>query len=216
MASERYNHDLRPHWKLVTDSSLNVGNDTFGHRKPHTGGREDGLEKLERVCWVLDSCNVKINGSCGLHVHMNAEDFNITTWRNLLLSYKHAEAEIDKFMPASRRGGSNTYCGSLIQFPDERIRARHEALSGNFQGLFPSRYMKVNLQAYSRHRTVEFRQHSGTISFTKIENWVCFLDRMITFASVGSLPAGIRLEDFPFLGEKQKLYYKLRTKKLAV
>ena len=163
---------------------------------------------------MLDSCNVKINGSCGLHVHMNAEDFNITTWRNLLLSYKHAEAEIDRFMPASRRGGSNTYCGSLIQFPDERIRSARNIRE--LQGLFPSRYMKVNLQAYSRHRTVEFRQHSGTISFTKIENWVCFLDRMITFASVGSLPAGIRLEDFPFLGEKQKLYYKLRTKKLAV
>ncbi|KAB3755108.1 amidoligase enzyme, partial [Phocaeicola vulgatus] len=207
-----YNHDLRPHWKLVTDSSLN-GNDTFELVSPILEG-EGGLEKLERVCWVLDSCNVKINGSCGLHVHMNAEDFNITTWRNLLLSYKHAEAEIDKFMPASRRGGSNTYCGSLIQFPDERIRSARNIRE--LQGLFPSRYMKVNLQAYSRHRTVEFRQHSGTISFTKIENWVCFLDRMITFASVGSLPAGIRLEDFPFLGEKQKLYYKLRTKKLAV
>lgn len=100
---------------------------------------------------------------------MNAEDFNITTWRNLLLSYKHAEAEIDKFMPASRRGGSNTYCGSLIQFPDERIRSARNIRE--LQGLFPSRYMKVNLQAYSRHRTVEFRQHSGTISFTKIENW---------------------------------------------
>lgn len=212
VASERYNHDLRPHWKLVTDSSLN-GNDTFELVSPILEG-ENGLEKLERVCWVLDACNVKINGSCGLHVHMNAEDFNITTWRNLLLSYKHAEAEIDRFMPASRRGGSNTYCGSLIQFPDERIRSARNIRE--LQGLFPSRYMKVNLQAYSRHRTVEFRQHSGTISFTKIENWVCFLDRMITFASVGSLPAGIRLEDFPFLGEKQKLYYKLRTKKLAV
>ena len=176
VASERYNHDLRPHWKLVTDSSLN-GNDTFELVSPILEG-EDGLEKLERVCWVLDACNVKINGSCGLHVHMN------------------------------------TYCGSLIQFPDERIRSARNIRE--LQGLFPSRYMKVNLQAYSRHRTVEFRQHSGTISFTKIENWVCFLDRMITFASVGALPAGIRLEDFPFLGEKQKLYYKLRTKKLAV
>ena len=76
--------------------------------------------------------------------------------------------------------------------------------------------MCIRDRAYSRHRTVEFRQHSGTISFPKIENWVCFLDRMITFSSVGSLPAGIRLEDFPCLGEKQKLYYKLRTKKLAV
>ena len=74
--------------------------------------------------------------------------------------------------------------------------------------------MKVNLEAYSRHRTVEFRQHSGTINFTKIENWVRFLGRMIIFASTSSLPTGSRLEDFPFLEEKQKLYYKLRTKKL--
>ena len=96
---------------------------------------------------------------------MNAEDFNITTWRNLLLSYKHAEAEIDKFMPASRRGGSNTYCGSSSSFPMSGY-ARHET-SRELQGLFPSRYMKVNLQAYSRHRTVEFRQHSGTISLQK-------------------------------------------------
>ncbi len=42
------NHDLRPHWKLVTDSSLN-GNDTFELVSPILEG-EDGLEKLERVC----------------------------------------------------------------------------------------------------------------------------------------------------------------------
>lgn len=208
VASEAYNHHLRSRWKLVTDSSLN-GNDTFELVSPILMG-EDGLEELEKVCWVLDACNVKINGSCGLHVHMSAEDFNITTWQNLLLSYKHAETEIDKFMPVSRRGDSNTYCSSLIRFSDARIRSARNI--EELQNLISSRYMKVNLKAYSRHKTVEFRQHSGTISFTKIENWVRFLDRMITFASVGSLPTGIRLENFPFLGEKQKQYYKLRTK----
>ena len=144
---------------------------------------------------------------------MNAEDFNITTWRNLLLSYKHAEAEIDKFMPASRRGGSNTYCGSLIQFPDERIRSARNIRE--LQGLFPSRYMKVNLQAYSRHRTVEFRQHSGTTNFTKMRNWVLFLHKLVTFATRGQVPAATALRDIPFLDDEQKLYYKLRTKKLS-
>lgn len=145
-------------------------------------------------------------------LHFNADDFNLTTWQNLILSYKHAETEIDKFMPASRRGNRNTYCRSLRAFSDEDIRSAESIES--LQRLFGSRYMKVNLEAYSRHRTVEFRQHSGTINFTKIENWVRFLGRLIIFASTSSLPAGIRLEDFPFLEEKQKLYYKLRTKKL--
>jgi len=212
VAAEGYNHNLRTHWKLVSDSSIN-GNDTFELVSPILEG-ERGLEELEKVCWVLDACNVKINGSCGLHVHMSAEDFSITTWKNLLLSYKHAETEIDKFMPASRRGNRNTYCSSLTGYSERRIQAAQNI--EELQELFNSRYMKVNLKAYSRHRTVEFRQHSGTISFTKIENWVRFLGRMIIFASTSVLPAGTRLENFPFLGEKEKLYYKLRTKKLAV
>ena len=207
---EGYNHTTRPHWKLVTDSSLS-GNDTFELLSPILVG-ETGLRELEKVCWVLDLCDVKVNESCGLHVYIDATGFNMETWRNLALSYKHLEPVIDRFMPASRR--DNRYCRGLGHVSDEMIRSARTV--DELKGRIGDRYHKVNLEAYSRHKTVEFRQHSGTISFTKIENWVCFLDRMITFASVGSLPAGIRLEDFPFLGEKQKLYYKLRTKKLAV
>lgn len=200
------------HWKLTTDGSL-YGNDTFELVSPILCG-EQGLDELEKVCWVLDAYGVKINNTCGVHVHFDTNDFNLTTWQNLILSYKHAETEIDKFMPASRRENRNAYCGSLRGFSYESIRSAGSIES--LQRLFNSRYMKVNLEAYSRHGTVEFRQHSGTINFTKIENWVRFLGRMIIFASTASLPAGIRLEDFPFLGEKQKLYYKLRTKKLMV
>lgn len=204
------NAETNSNWKLTTDGSIRGGH-TFELVSPILCG-EQGLEVLERVCWVLDAYNVKINSSCGIHVHFNASDFNLITWQNLILSYKHAETEIDKFMPASRRGNSNTYCRSLRGFSDEDIRSAESIES--LQRLFGSRYMKVNLEAYSRHRTVEFRQHSGTINFTKIENWIRFLGRMIIFASTSSLPAGSRLEDFPFLEEKQKLYYKLRTKKL--
>lgn len=98
---EGYNHTTRPHWKLVTDSSLN-GNDTFELVSPILVG-EAGLRELEKVCWVLDLCDVKVNESCGLHVHIDAAGFSMATWRNLALSYKHLEPVIDRFMPASRR-----------------------------------------------------------------------------------------------------------------
>ena len=163
-------HDLRPHWKLVTDSSLNR-NDTFELVSPILEG-EDGLGKLERVCWVLDSCNVKINGSCGLHVHMNAEDFNITTWRNLLLSYKHAEAEIDKFMPASRRGGSSTSVAPSSSFPMSGY-ARHET-SGNF-GAVPQ-------QVYESEPSSSFTPRDGRSS-TSIPNHQFYKNRKLGFFS---------------------------------
>ena len=96
---EGYNHSTCPYWKLVTDSSIS-GNDTFELVSPILVG-EAGLRELEKVCWMLDLCDVKVNGSCGLHVHIDAAGFNMETWRNLALSYKHLEPVIDRFMPAS-------------------------------------------------------------------------------------------------------------------
>ena len=59
----------------MTDSSLN-GNDTFELVSPILVG-EAGLRELEKVCWVLDLCDVKVNESCGLHVHIDAAGFSM-------------------------------------------------------------------------------------------------------------------------------------------
>ena len=206
---EGYNHTTRPHWKLVTDSSLN-GNDTFELVSPILVG-EAGLRELEKVCWVLELCDVKVNGSCGLHVHIDAAGFSMETWRNLALSYKHLEPVIDRFMPASRR--DNYYCKGLGHVSDETIRSARTV--DELKNRIGNRYHKVNLEAYSRHKTVEFRQHSGTTNFTKMRNWVLFLHKLVTFATRGQVPAATALRDIPFLDDEQKLYYKLRTKKLS-
>lgn len=209
VAVEGYNHTTRSHWKLVTDGSLE-GNNTFELVSPILVG-EAGLKELEKVCWVLDLCDVKVNESCGLHVHIDAAGFSIETWRNLALSYKHLEAVIDGFMPASRR--NNRYCIGLNHVSDERIKSARTV--DELSDMIGNRYHKVNLVAYSRHKTVEFRQHSGTTNFTKMRNWILFLHKLVTFATRGEVPVRTTLMDIPFLDSEQKLYYKLRTKKLS-
>ena len=160
---------------------------------------------------MLELCDVKVNGSCGLHVHIDAAGFSMATWRNLALSYKHLEPIIDRFMPASRR--DNRYCRGLGHVSDEMIRSARTV--DELKGRIGDRYHKVNLGAYSRHKTVEFRQHSGTTNFTKMRNWVLFLHKLVTFATQGQVPVATALRDIPFLDGEQKLYYKLRTKKLS-
>ena len=210
VAVENYNHDTRDHWKLVSDASLR-GENTFELVSPILIG-EDGLKELETVCWVLDLCDVKINDSCGFHVHMDAANFNMDTWKNMALTYKRLESVIDSFMPGSRR--DNQYCRSLNAISEVKIRSA--STISELQRVFNNqRYYKLNLEAYSRHRTVEFRQHSGTTDFTKMEKWIRFLNGLITFAQAGNIPSRTSLENLPFLNDKEKIFFKIRTKKLA-
>lgn len=210
VAVEGYNHNTANHWKLVTDSSLS-GNNSFELVSPILQG-EAGIHELQKVCWVLDYCDVKVNDSCGLHIHMDAANFTIDTWKNLILTYKHAENTIDAFMPTSRR--NNPFCKGLSTITEQRILSATTLsdLRSTFGG---DRYRKLNLESYARHRTVEFRQHSGTTNFTKMENWIRFIANMITFAQQTNVANGVALASLPFLTDDQKTYFKLRTKKLS-
>lgn len=205
-----YSHATTSFWKLVTDGSLD-GNNTFELVSPILVG-ENGLKELETVCWVLEFCQVRVNRSCGFHVHFDASAFDIDTWKNLALSYKHIEQLIDSFMPESRR--DNRYCQTLAGINDQTIR-RADTIYDLQRAFNNQRYYKLNLEAYSRHRTVEFRQHSGTIDFTKMEKWIHFLNGLIIFAKTGTLPRRTTLDRLPFLDEKEKLFFKLRTKTMA-
>lgn len=210
VAVEGYNHNTTNHWKLVTDGSLS-GTNTFELVSPVLEG-EVGLRELQKVCWVLDYCNVKVNDSCGLHIHIDAAGFNLQTWKNLILTYKHIETVIDGFMPNSRR--NNTYCKSLRSITERRILGASSLrdLQNAFAG---DRYHKLNLESFSRHRTVEFRQHGGTTNYMKMENWIRFISNMITFAEHTHIATGADLANLPFLTDDQKTYFKLRTKKLS-
>ena len=140
---EGYNHtDHADHWKLVTDSSLH-GNNTFELVSPILHG-EAGIDELEKVCWVLELCDVKVNDTCGLHIHMDAHDFTMDTWRNLAVTYKRLEPVIDAFMPSSRR--NNRYCKGLSGISETAIR-RAQTITDLRRAFRNDRYHKVNLEA---------------------------------------------------------------------
>lgn len=131
---------------------------------------DDSFESIKKICNVLNKAGAIINKTCGLHVHVDASGFSAAQMRNVFDRYKKFEIEIDKWMPASRRKSENTYCRSLNGvdvFHSDSINT----MCGNTGS---SRYLKVNLQAYLVHGTVEFRQHSGTTRADKIINWVKF------------------------------------------
>lgn len=178
---EGYNHQTRGHWKIVSDGSI-TGTNALELVSPVLNGTE-GLAQIEKVCQVLKRLNAYINKSCGLHVHFDAQNFDLRQWKNIYKNYAGFENQIDELMPQSRRGNTNYYCRSLNSIRNlnakidlaQNLRAISDIFSNN-------RYFKINPTSYSRHNTIEFRQHSGSIEFSKISNWIVFLHNLVDYS----------------------------------
>lgn len=165
-------------WKVVGDSSV-TGDYPFEIVSPILKGQE-GLNQLKTACLALSGLNVKINKSCGLHVHFDASTIGGAQLQNLLINYIRYEPIIDSLMAPSRRANNNTYCKSLISHESNILTL--EPTKANLTNAISNRYYKVNLQSLARHGSIEFRQHAGTVNYTKIENWILFLHNLIHYS----------------------------------
>ena len=177
---EGYNHRRRNHWKIVTDGSICEDRGTVGFElvSPPLRGVE-GLEEIRKVCEALQQIGCRVNRSCGLHVHHDASDYTVESFKNLYAIYIRFETAIDELVSESRRGHQNRFC---MGFRDTRlletlknVKCMDELLSD----VFPSRYVKLNCHSYVVHGTIEFRQHQGTMDGEKIANWVVLTQMMV-------------------------------------
>ncbi|MGB1204417.1 MAG: amidoligase family protein [Chitinophagales bacterium] len=167
------------YWKVTTDSSI-AGNQTFELVSPKLKGTA-GIKELEKVCEVLKQKNAKINKSCGLHIHLDATDFSLDDWKALIKNHINYEKLITSFMPKSRR--KNTYCKSMMKSYGSK-KSIYQAIDRcnsieDIRDFYNSKYYRLNVQSYFRHKSVEFRQHSGTIEFEKIKNWILLLNTLV-------------------------------------
>lgn len=194
---EYYNHYTRDHWKIVTDASVRDATGAPGIEvvSPILQG-ERGLRELKLVADALNVSGGTANRTCGLHVHVGARDLTIDQIKMVVKRYTAHEEAIDAVMPRSRRGNGNSYCKSMNVF-SSNYGAQLENIRDlvSFQGRSWDRFYKLNLAAFIRQGTLEFRQHSGTVQAEKIVNWVLFV---LNFVEVsrnmvsGSVPSPSR------------------------
>lgn len=209
---EGYNHTTRRHWKIVSDASLS-GNQTFELVSPILQG-EQGIEEMKTVCRVLNECGAKVNKTCGTHVHIDAQNMDLATWKRIYINYARLEKVIDDFMPVSRKKDNNMYCQGYTRLPNLETKINHARSLDEIYAFFGSRYYKINPKSYARHNTIEFRQHSGTVDFEKISNWVRFLGNLITYSTT-NLVTDTTLEGLATFNDQEIMNYLIqRTNKL--
>lgn len=168
----------------------------------------NGLAKMKECCRALNEANAVVDSSCGLHVHIGAQDINEEAWVNTFVNFAYCEKVVDTFMAKSRRGNNNTYCMSILGKGVENCRTKDEVR----RALRNNRYHKVNPVAENTgHRTIEFRQHQGTTNYEKIENWVKFCGMLVDWSRTNRLDHEITsIDEIPFITPKMKSFFKGR------
>lgn len=191
--AEDYNHHTRPHWKIVIDGSVSRG---FELVSPPLSGVE-GLDEVKRAVAALVEAGCTVDASCGLHVHVDAGNLSGASVVNVLRRYNAHENEIDAMVPRHRR--DNTYARSVrndFQTVEAHLRSNPTASAREICELVYDRYRKLNITAFVKHGTLEFRQHSGSIDGTKIANWIMFCvtfvdDSVVTVRTVQPAPVQV-------------------------
>jgi len=176
---EGYNHQTRRYWKIVSDVSVQ-GPNRGEVVSPVLKGKQ-GLVELRKALMAFQEVGMKVNQSAGLHVHFGASGFTLKQWKNTILNYAGFEPIIDQMMQPTRRRNENFYARSLNKIPNlkekiENATTFRELQNNVFRNL---RYLYINLEAYDRHGTIEFRQHASNIEVDSVINWVLFLHYLI-------------------------------------
>lgn len=176
--AESYNHRVNDGWKIIRDDSCG-----WEVVSPILSG-ESGISEVKKVADILNRIGCKVDKSCGLHVHIGADALGVKKVKSIVRRWLNNEHHLDAIQPLSRRENINPYCYSLARTFDTSglDHCRKMNTLANCQS---TRYAKLNLQAYRRHSTIEFRHHSGTTDSTKITNWIKFLLDFVT-TSVGN------------------------------
>ena len=161
------------------------------------------LTDTSEVCDVMRGLRLAgatVNNSCGLHIHVGIGTFTTAQMRRLAKIYARYEPALERLLPRSRRGRSSEgYAKSnflgirdLTGTVGDDLGAHFARLDGVMtkEGVREianpnGKYSKMNLGPYFDPRkgdTVEFRAHSGTLNFAKIDGWASVLVAMVKMA----------------------------------
>ena len=185
MRDSPYTHSDQGFAKIVSDASLR-GENTQEVVMPPLNSFTD----LKKVCTALKNAGCKVNKSCGLHVHIDARNMTPQHALNIGRNYYFLRRIISRSLPLSRR--NNAYC--LVR--QARCNdAEHNISWEELTTANSNRYVAVNYTAYQRHKTIEFRQHQGSINFTKISNWVLFLESLVSWSETHQLDTNVTSKD---------------------
>ena len=146
---------------------------------------QDGeSEELKTGCDALMALRPRVDRQCGLHVHVDVSDFSWKELQKLLALWARYEPFFYSMVPQSRRNNHYTVAvrGETWAEAHRNDVAEYypalRALKATSNRAFESacfdlgKYRTLRMNMWAVKGRVEFRMHSGTVSYEKIKRWV--------------------------------------------
>jgi len=187
-----YSHDMENElWKVGDDGSVrrSMSNDERNNYQSVELTTPklyavDGLKKVKEVLDIWNKLGAAVNNSCGFHVHVDAYGFSQRELARLLLVWLKLEPVIYFLVSPSRR--DNSYARFWRR---ANLYNLARMILGQING--NDRYHALNLVAFKKYRTIEFRIHQGTTNFEKVKNWTLFCLKLVE-----KVKSGLKWYDF--------------------
>jgi hypothetical protein len=161
---EGYNatNEEKAYWKYKGDGSV-YGGDPYEFASPILKGK-NGIEQVKIICSAMRQAGFYSNATAGLHIHLGAKDLELDTFKNVIYNYTKFEPLIEMMFTSDRRWSNPYYAQSYSTINNWESKL---SSARNFQELQSmmmggSRYYTVNLYAFDRFGTIEFRKLMGT------------------------------------------------------
>ena len=183
----------RRRWKVMSDGSITTerkegrqvvsADNTYSVELVSPICRYDDIEVIQELVRKLREAGMRVNSSCGIHIHLDATPHNANTLRNITnimaskedLIYKAMQVEVARERQYCKKV-EQSFLEELNQKKprtlDEVSRIWYHGSDGRHEHYHNSRYHCLNLHSVFQKGTIEFRLFNSTTHAGKIKAYI--------------------------------------------
>jgi len=174
-------------WRISTDASVSspAGYESVELVSPKLFGfREIGLKQLKKILEIWNQVGAEHPASAGTHIHVNGYGLDNSEFlKKLALVWAKIETNFVWYLVSPSRRKNNYCC---------RLNEDYFVTLANSGHRHLSRYYSLNLAAYNRHNTIEFRIFNSSTDYEKIFSWI-----VLVLCLVEAVRNGFDAKDIP-------------------
>jgi hypothetical protein len=173
-------------WKICNDASISaLSGEACELVTPIL--RYDDIEPLQEIVRALRENGMKVNDSCGIHIHVGADAHDAKSLKNLINIFYSKQDMIFRSLEVKPRRESN-YAKKFTESKIEKLKKKNPKtlndigefwyegkISDNQQKYNSTRYHGLNLHNVWYGNTVEFRIFNSTTHAGKIKAYIQFI-----------------------------------------